>query len=91
MVFEDLLSFGLELDLELNNEDYSYMNLYEVKDLDEQSVVNEVANNPARRELLTPPQLDTHTHKITRNILHRVPWLSAHPYGAGIPFVKTKD
>jgi hypothetical protein len=67
MAFKDLLSFGLESDLELNDEDYSDMNLYQVKDLDEQTTFDENSCNPTRYEPLTP-QLNAQTQKFEEHL-----------------------
>ena len=53
--FRDLLSFGLESNLELNDQDYSVMNFYQGRGAHESSGLNEAhENSVSRYEQLTP-------------------------------------
>ncbi|RDL31062.1 Uncharacterized protein BP5553_09851 [Venustampulla echinocandica] len=59
MACRDLLSFGLESNLELNDQDYSLMDFYQSKDLDESYNMKEVTDNPSSRHEPLTPQSDT--------------------------------
>lgn len=63
MAFRDLLSFGIDSNIEFSDDDCTLINLFPAKDLRETTEASEATGNAVRQELYTPqPDISSHNN-----------------------------